>query len=346
MTPRERVLAAVNHQRSDLIPADYQSLPEVTNRLIARLGLKDEEELLQYLRIDMRRIGFGYGLPDSPPDADGYVTNMWGMRYHPEKLRLDSGAEEVPFTEDSTVNDVYAHPWPSADDVDYSGIYGQCERYHETYATYGCAWSPFFHEVGWLIGQENQLMWMHTRPDLVEAVTDCVVNFDLEVTRRFLDACRGKLDIAYVGNDFGTQRGLYFSPGQYDRFIRPWLRKFFALAHDYGCKTMQHSCGSVRDIIPWLIEDGADILNPIQIRAAGMSLDSLVADFGDRLAFHGGIDTQHTLPFGTVDDVREQVRSYRELTRERGSYILCSSQEFMADISDENILAMYETARD
>jgi len=328
------------------MPADYQSLPEVTQRLIARLGLKDEEELLQYLRIDMRRIGFSYGLPDSPPDADGYARNMWGMRYLPGKLMLDSGSEIDTFTEESSVDDVYAHPWPSADEVDYSGVYAQCDKYHDTYATYGGAWSPFFHEVSWLIGQENQLIWMHTRPDLVEAVTECVVSFDLEVMRRFLDACRGKLDIVFVGNDFGTQRGLYFSPELYDRFMRPSLRKFFALAHDYGCKVMQHSCGSVRGIIPWLIEDGVDVLNPIQIRAQGMSLDSLAGDFGGRLAFHGGVDTQHTLPFGTPDEVREQVRSYRDLTRAGGGYLLCSSQEFMADIPDENILAMYETARE
>jgi len=328
------------------MPADYQSLPEVTNRLIARLGLRDDEELLQYLRIDMRRIGFSYGLPDSAPDADGFIRNMWGLRYHPDKLQLDSGSETVPFDEDSTVDDVYTHPWPSADDVDYSGVHEQCERYHDTYATYGCAWSPFFHEVSWLIGQENQLIWMHTRPDLIDAVTERVVSFDLAVMRRFLDACRGKLDIAYVGNDFGTQRGLYFSPELFDRFMRPWLRKFYALAHNYGCKVMQHSCGSVRDIIPWLIEDGVDILNPVQIRAAGMSLESLAADFGARLAFHGGVDTQHTLPFGTADDVREQVRSYRALTREDGGYLLCSSQEFMEDIPDDNILAMYETARE
>jgi len=328
------------------MPADYQSLPEVTNRLIARLGLRDDEELLQYLRIDMRRIEFSYGLPDSSPDADGYIRNMWGLRYHPGKVQLDSGSETVPFDEDSTVDDVYAHPWPSPGDVDYSGIYPQYEKYHDEYATYGCAWSPFFHEVGWLIGQQNQLIWMHTRPDLIDAVTECVVNFDLEVMRRFLEACRGKLDIAYVGNDFGTQRGLYFSPELFDRFMRPCLRKFYALAHDYGCKVMQHSCGSVRDIIPWLIEDGVDILNPVQIRAAGMSLESLAADFGARLAFHGGVDTQHTLPFGTADDVREQVRSYRELTRDGGGYLLCSSQEFMEDIPDDNILAMYETARE
>ena len=79
---------------------------------------------------------------------------------------------------------------------------------------------PFFHEIGWLIGQENYLIWMHTRPELVDAITDCLVSFEIEVTRRFLDACHGKLDIAFFGNDFGTQRGLFISPDLFQRFLR------------------------------------------------------------------------------------------------------------------------------
>jgi uroporphyrinogen decarboxylase len=105
---------------------------------------------------------------------------------------------------------------------------------------------------------------------------------------------------------------------------------------------MQHSCGSVRDIIPWLVEDGVDILDPVQVRAKGMDLAGLVRDFGNRLSFHGGVDTQRTLPFGSREDVRAQVRSYLDLTCESGGYILTGSQDLIADIPDDNILAMYD----
>lgn len=162
------------------------------------------------------------------------------------------------------------------------------------------------------------------------------------MTRRYFEACRGKLDVAYFGNDYGTQRGLFISPAQWERFLRGPQKRYFDIAHDFGCKVLFHSCGSVRAIIPDLIADGVDVLDPVQIRAAGMALDSLVADFGDRLAFHGGVDTQHTLPFGTPADVREMVRGYRELTRARGGYIMTGSQEFIADIPDENIIAAFE----
>jgi uroporphyrinogen decarboxylase len=105
---------------------------------------------------------------------------------------------------------------------------------------------------------------------------------------------------------------------------------------------MKHSCGAIRDVIPSLIEDGVDVLDPVQVRAAGMDLPGLVRDFGAKLCFHGGVDTQRTLPFGTCQDVRNEVRSYLNLTRDNGGYILCGSQEFIEDIPLENILALYD----
>jgi len=102
------------------------------------------------------------------------------------------------------------------------------------------------------------------------------------------------------------------------------------------------SLASTRGIIPWLIEDGLDILDPIQTAADDMDLTGLTRDFGADLCFHGGVDTQHTLPFGSEADVRAETRSYLDLCRESGGYILASSQEFIEDVPLENILAMYD----
>jgi hypothetical protein len=114
LTPRERVLLAVAHRRTDRAPANYGAHKEVSDRLIQRLGLKDGEDLLRALNVDMRRISINYNQPNAGPDTDGYVRTMWGLRSRK-----------------------------------------QCERYHGEYATFGAPWSPFFHEVGWLIGQEK-----------------------------------------------------------------------------------------------------------------------------------------------------------------------------------------------
>lgn len=345
MTSRERVLAAIDHRPTDRPPIDFQARRDVTERLVARLSVRDADGLLEALRVDMRRVSFDYSRPHTGPDAEGYCRTMWGVRFLPEGAP-DAGRPRwiPPFTETSRVEDVHAHPWPDPAALDYSRVRAECARWQPAYATYGAPWSPFFHEVGWMVGQENFYLWMTSRPDLVEAIIGHVVDYEVEATRRFLAAADGLLDIAYFGNDFGTQRGLFISPAMYERFIRRPLKRFFDASHDFGCRVMKHSCGSVRALIPALIEDGVDVLDPVQVRAAGMDLAGLVRDFGGRIAFHGGVDTQETLPFGSADDVREQVRSYVRLTRRTGGYILCGSQELIEDIPLDNILAAYDEA--
>ncbi len=342
MTARERVLLAINHKKTDRTPADYGAIQEVTDQLMEKLGVADREELLQALNIDMRHIGFDYSQPKTGPDADGYMRDMWGLR-HREADPGDGQPNSIaPFTEETTVEDVHSHPWPDPDALDYSGIGANCRQYYGKYATFGAPWSPFFHEVGWLIGQENFFIWMATKPEVIEAIIKHIVDYEVEVTRRYLEAADGMIDITYFGNDFGTQRGLFISLEMWQRFMRKPLKQYFDVSHEYGCKVMKHSCGAIRELIPLLIEDGVDILCPVQTHAVGMDLEGLVRDFGTHLSFHGGVDTQQLLPSGTVEEVRAGVRSYIELTREHGGYILRGSQEYIEDIPLDNILAIYD----
>ena len=342
MTPRERVLQAIAHRPTDRAPADYSAHAGVTQGLIEKLGVVDHEELLRALHVDMRRISFNYSQADTGPDADGYMRTMWGARRRQEDPGDGRPGYLAPFSEETTVDDVLAHGWPDPEALDFSQVRQQCERFHGEYATFGAPWSPFYHEVGWLIGQETFFIWMVTKPDVLQAILDCVADYEVEVTRRFLEAADGLIDITYFGNDFGTQRSLAISPAMWQRFFRRPLKRYFDVSHEYGCKVMKHSCGAVRDIIPFLIEDGVDVLDPVQVAATGMDLAGLVRDFGSDLCFHGGVDTQRTLPFGDVGAVRDEVRSYLDLTRDGGSYILCGSQDFIEDIPLDNILAIYD----
>ena len=342
MNSRDRVLQAIAHRPTDRAPADYSAHGTVTDGLIEKLGVVDTEELLVSLGVDLRRILFDYSQPDTGPDADGYMRTMWGARRRDE----DAGDGEPnfisPFTAETAVDDVHTHDWPDPAVLDYSQVREQCRQHHGQYATYGAPWSPFFHEVGWLIGQETFLVWMISKPDVLKAIIDHVVDYEVEVTRRFLEAADGLLDITYFGNDFGTQRGLFISPPMWQQFFRQPLKRYFDVSHDFGCRVMKHSCGAIRDIIPFLIEDGVDILDPVQVAATGMDLPGLVNDFGSDLSFHGGVDTQRTLPFGSTQDVRAEVRSYLDVTREHGGYVLCGSQDFIEDIPLDNILAIYD----
>ena len=345
MTSRERVLAALAHRKTDRAPANYGAHKEVSDRLMARLGVPDQEGLLQALGVDIRHIGATYYLPEVGPDAEGWLTNMWGVRRKLIGRDPDRYDTVYPFDEETTLEDVHAHPWPAPATLDYSGVKRECAAVHDTHATVGSPWSPFYHEVWWIVGQETFFIWMSTKPEVLKAIIRHVVDYEIEATRRFLKAAGGLIDITYVGNDYGSQRGLAISPAMWEEFIRAEQKRFFDVSHDFGCKAMFHSCGSVRDIVPSLIEDGVDALDPIQVQAAGMELPGLVRDFGHRLSFHGAVDTQGTLPFVSADQVREHVRGHLRLFRESGGYILTGSQLYIGDIPLDNVLAIYEENR-
>ncbi|MHB9034925.1 MAG: uroporphyrinogen decarboxylase family protein, partial [Anaerolineae bacterium] len=163
-------------------------------------------------------------------------------------------------------------------------------------------------------------------------------------TRRMLLAAKGKVDIYFMGDDYGTQRCPFVHPRDFRRFMLPQLKRLYGLAKSFGLKVMQHSCGSVRLLLEDLLSIGLDALDPVQVRAAGMDMPGLKRDFGDRLTFHGSMDTQQTLPFGSVADVRREVIERLRVAAPGGGLILCGSQDYIADIPLENIVAIYDTA--
>lgn len=348
MNQKERVLQALSHKKTDRLPTNYTASDDVTQKLVKHLGVADEHELLCALNVDMRRVPCNVssgeaiypGIPEL--DKEGYVTNIWGVK---TRNLYDEyyGREAIyPFDENSTLDDIHNHKWPDASKLDFSYVKKFCDKYSDQYALFGSPWGEFFHIVGWTIGQENYFIWMATNPEIVDAITTHVMDYYVEATRRFLEASGGLVDITYFGNDFGTQRGLFISPAHWERFIRKSYKRLFDISHSFGCKVMVHSCGAIRDLIPTFIEDGVDIIDPLQVTAAGMDFTGLYRDFGSKVCFHGGIDMQFTLPLGTVEDVRNEVRTRIAVARENGGYILCPSQSLIDAIPIDNILAMYD----
>ncbi len=148
-----------------------------------------------------------------------------------------------------------------------------------------------------------------------------------------------------MGDDFGTQKGLFLSPAMWRRFLRPGFKAFVDLGRRHGCKVAHHSCGSIQPIIGDLIECGLDILNPIQPDVKDMNRGELKRLFGDRLCFHGSISIQKTLPFGTPDDVRAEVRERVETLAPDGGFIFCTAHNIQADTPTENIVALFDAYR-
>jgi uroporphyrinogen-III decarboxylase len=150
------------------------------------------------------------------------------------------------------------------------------------------------------------------------------------------------------GTDFGQQHGPFISPKTYRDLYQPFNKAVNDWVHkNTAWKTFIHSCGSIRALLPDFIAAGFDILNPVQCSAAGMAPEELKREFGDRLTFWGGgVDTQNTLPFGTAEDVRNEVRSRLKIFGKGGGYVFDAIHNIQARVPVENVLAMYEAVRE
>jgi uroporphyrinogen decarboxylase len=342
MDARERVLTALAHRQPDRVPLDFSGTPEVWEMLRRHFRTDDDEVILRVLSVDLRGVRGRYVGPPLPRYPDGSWEDVYGIRLR--RVGYEAGAydEVARFVLDDaqTPDDIAAHRWPSPDWFDFSGVHATCER-QETYALVASG-PGVFQRVTWLRRMELVLTDMLLRPELAVALFDHLADFHEAYYDRYLEAGGGRIDLLYVTDDYGSQKGLLMSPATWRQFIAGNLKRLVDVAHAHGARFMLHSCGGVRDLIPDLIAAGVDVLDPIQIQARGMEPAALKADYGHALSFHGAIDTQTTLPFGTPDDVRREVRERVAVLGAGGGYILAPTHNVQPDTPLENVLAMYE----
>jgi len=194
-------------------------------------------------------------------------------------------------------------------------------------------------------GLARFLMDLVECPDIAEAISRRATQFYKQRAMRAVEESKGKIDIVYSGGDVGTQRGMMLAPELWRRHVKPYSTELIRPFKDMGLITMYHSCGSIVPVIEDLIGMGLDVLDPIQPLAHGMDAASLKRRFGDRLAFHGGVDVQRLLPYGTPGQVRKEVMRLMETLGGDGGYIVCPAHAIQPDTPPENVVALYETAR-
>jgi uroporphyrinogen decarboxylase len=342
MTPRERVLAAVDRRLGDRTPADYKAEPEVNRYMMEHLRVDGYEALLRRLEVDVRRLEPRYVGPPPKQLGDGVFEDYWGIRS--KHLKADHGSYDMhvhtPLWDARSVEDLRKHAWPSPDIFDYSVMREQCVRYRDYAVMYEGA--DLFTRPCILRNMENVLLDMIERPEMAHFLFEKFTAFYCEDVTRALEATDGGIDIYCEWSDYGTQRALLISVPMFREFLAPYLKRMIDVCHAAGVKFMLHSCGAIRPLIPDLIALGVDVLDPIQVAAQGMEPAALKRDFGDRLAFHGGMCTQRTLPFATPQEVRGAVLDRVATLGAGGGYILASSHDLSADTPPENIVAMYE----
>jgi len=188
----------------------------------------------------------------------------------------------------------------------------------------------------------NCLADMAGEPAFARKLLNTIIDKNMVMLENFL--ALPEIDGVLLGSDWGSQASLLMSPDVWQEMILPGEQKEYDLIHAYGKHVWVHSCGNIEAVIPSLIEMGIDVLNPVQPEA--MDIRKLKADYGERLAFWGGISTQKTLPYGTPDEVRAETRTVRDMMSANGGYILSPAQSIQSDVPLENMLALLETARE
>ncbi|MFB3895189.1 MAG: uroporphyrinogen decarboxylase family protein [bacterium] len=358
MTPKERVKKIITHHTTDRLTWDYWADPAVTTRLLTHFGFQDPEQLYQHFDIDFRyNYGPSYAGQELKKQPDGSVSDLWGVPRKTITVESALGAKweykhvvHSPLESATIVQEIDQYPnWPSPDWWDYSNLAADCAKY-QTYCLVNAGdrldRTAQLKPMMYLRGMEQTYMDLVLNPEIVEAIITHIREYFLEYNRRVFEAAQGGIDIFMMGDDFGTQTGLMMDINMWRKYFKPGLKSYIDLAHRYGIKVMHHTCGSVRDLIPDFIDCGLDILQSIQPRATGMELAELKKEYGRDICFHGGIDIQQTVPYGTAADIRQEVKQQIEAGKENGGYILSTAHNIPPDTPTENIITLFEAYRE
>ena len=342
MTPRERVLTALSHHQPDRVPRDFWAEEPTWKRLLAHAGYEDRGRLLDELGVDVRHLE-----APAPPErtlGDGVFQNFWGERFIYQQTSWGPMREDVEgaLAGVRNLSDLGAFDWPSPDCLDRSALNDQCRHHPEHALLYGFA--DVWQRPALVRGWEEFFLDMAERPEWVHFLCRQFTDFYLEDYTRAAEITRGRIDLFLLISDLGSQRGPLISLNMFREFVAPYLKEMIDCIHSLGARVLYHSCGAIRPFVPDLIQLGVDILDPIQPAGPDMRPESLKAEFGDRLSFHGGIDMQNLLPHATPAQVEAEARRYCEVLGQGGGYILGPAHLFQPDVPPENILAVYSSS--
>jgi len=350
MTPRERWMALFRGERPDRIPCDYWGTAEITQRLIRDLGCDSEPALWRRLGID-KCVFLGARHPRAKEDTWHLPSlfSLFGIETRPveygDGIGVYDEAVNPPLEHAESVAEIDDVPWPDPRDFDYGGLRAECALYHAEYPILGAAYEPFYLYCR-LRGMERALEDVAANPEFVEALMGRIYRLFEGIVRNSVEAAGELFDFVYVAEDLGMQDSLLMSPRAIRRFILPWLAKMADLAHRCGKLVFHHDDGAIRPVIPDLISIGIDVLNPIQWRSKGMERETLAREFGSSLVFHGGIDNQQTLPFGSAADVRREVADNIRIFGESKGYVVAPCHNLQANTPTENVVALYEAVEE
>jgi len=361
---RERFARTLAHQDVDRVPMDLAStdMTEIdggARRLAPELGLRKgasdaetDEAVLQALDTDIRGVG-GILRPASPLArrlSETEIVNEWGIAsrwngHHYEMVgRPLAGA---------SLADLEKYPWPDPEKIDpelIARLAERARRLREETPYVVCARHPYYGvmELGcWMCGFDDFLCRMAGEPEFVRRFFEIILGYQKRVNAIYYRALGRYLHFTSSGDDFGTQNAPFISPDMFRELVLPYFAERIRHIGEFSdAAFFHHTCGAVSPLISDLIAAGVRILNPIQPRAAGMEPARLKREFGARLTFYGGVDTQELLPRGMPEEVYAATRALISVLSPGGGYVLSAAHTFQPDVPARNIVAMYRAGRE
>ncbi len=376
MNSRQRVTKALNHEEPDRVPIDLGGFQTGIHKgayreLLDYLGIEDEvtildpvqqlaepcEELLERFHVDIRYI-CAHG-PDSfhggieTNTRDGRVWHdlkdefgiVWSM---PDDRQLYMDISHHPLAE-AAIGTIADYPFPKGDDpTRFTGVREQAlELRNQTPYAISTGIGGVVYEICWYMrGLERWFIDMMENPAFCEALLEQTLKFWLDYFTGFMAEVGDIIDVVMIGDDIGGQAGPLFSPDFYRKIVKPRQKKLVAHIKSLtSAKIWYHTCGSVAQLIPDLLDNGIDILNPVQISAENMDPQQLKDKFGDKLTFWGGaIDTQHVLPVASPEEIKRHVRKNIEILKPGGGYVFNNVHNIQLGVPPENIVALFDSA--
>jgi uroporphyrinogen decarboxylase len=379
MNSRERVELALNHQEPDYIPSDlgatvmtslnvqayrnlrrYMGLAEVEPQIADTVQqLVDvDEDVRRYFKVDVQGVRPQASAATAQIQIQDdmerykYFYDEWGIGW---KMPKDDGLYydvfHHPLRNLQTLADLERYPWPDPTDPRrFVGVRERVRRLveerHEPVIIGGlCA--GFVEMAGWMRGYEDYLIDFASNTSFLEAFFDKLLELKLAYWEKMLAEVGDLVTAVLESDDMGSQTDMLFSPRAYRQLVKPRHTRLYSYIKAHSrAKIFFHSCGAIRKVLPDLIEAGVDILNPVQVSATGMDSRELKHDFGKELSFWGGgVDTQHVLGDGTVQEVRDEVRRRIQDLAPGGGFVFATVHAIQRNVPPENMLAVWETLR-
>jgi uroporphyrinogen decarboxylase len=330
MTKRDVVRLVLSGRKPPYVPWSMGFTKEAKEKLCAHYGCDDLE-----IPLENHFLKFGSDIGFFTDLGDNRVRDVFGVVWD-RTVDKDIGAVEGCVLPRPTL-DGYSFPDP-LDRRFFADIDAKIARFSDRFRVFPIGFSLY--ERAWTLrGMENLMVDLYDHPRFVHELLRTIADWNIALVQ---EAMNHDVDAVHFGDDWGQQRGLQMGPRLWHEFLLPQLRRMYGAARAAGKYVTIHSCGDVDEVFDDLVDAGVNCFNPFQPEV--MDVRALVAKYRGRLAFHGGLSTQRTLPFGTVEDVRAETRMLLDLGRE-GGYILAPAHDVEGDVPLENMLAVVETVQ-